>query len=62
VEEVTFTPDHSGTFAFHCPMTGARGRFVVKELELQARVPASEPAKINSLISEQDFTPQFRNH
>ncbi len=44
VEEVTFTPDHSGTFSFHCPMTGARGRFVVKELELQARVPASESA------------------
>jgi hypothetical protein len=44
VEEVTFTPDHSGTFSFHCPMTGARGRFVVKELELQARLPASESA------------------
>ncbi len=42
VEEVTFTPDHSGTFTFHCPMTGARGRFVVKELELQARIPASD--------------------
>jgi hypothetical protein len=62
VEEVTFTPDHAGTFAFHCPMNGARGRFVVKELELQARVPASEPARISGVISEQDFTPQFRNH
>ncbi len=62
VEEVTFTPDHSGTFTFHCPMTGARGRFVVKDLELQARVPASEPVKSSSLISDQDFTPQFRNH
>jgi hypothetical protein len=57
VEEVTFTPDRSGTFTFHCPMNGAHGRFVVKELEFQARVPASE-----SQISEQDFTPEFRKH
>jgi hypothetical protein len=66
VEEVTFTPDRTGTFTFHCPMNGARGRFVVKELEFQARVPASETGSqsVNSasLISEQDFTPEFRKH
>ncbi len=42
IEEVTFTPDQSGTFSFHCPMNGAKGTVVVKEMEIASeRVPAS---------------------
>jgi hypothetical protein len=53
VEEVLFTPDRTGTFSFHCPMNGAKGTLVVKELELSSRTPAS-------LVSERDFAPEFR--
>ena len=77
VEEVTFTPDQSGTFAFSCPMNGAKGTVVVKELELGAgvRIPASvsvsesapelknPPAEDKkSDIGDEDFTPEFRNN
>jgi plastocyanin domain-containing protein len=55
VEEVSFTPDQAGTFSFHCPMNGAKGTLVVKELELSSRAPAS-------MVSEQDFAPEFRKH
>jgi hypothetical protein len=41
IEEVTFTPDQSGNFAFTCPMNGAKGSVVVKELEVGERMPAS---------------------
>ena len=44
IEEVTFTPDQSGTFSFHCPMNGAKGTLVVKEMDLDGgdqRAPAS---------------------
>lgn len=34
VEEITFTPDESGAFAFTCPTNGAKGTMLVKELEL----------------------------
>ena len=40
VEEITFTPDQTGAFAFSCPMNGAKGTLLVKELDLE-RVPAS---------------------
>jgi hypothetical protein len=69
VEEVSFTPEHSGTFSFHCPMNGARGTLVVKDLEFQSRAPAAslprvlgKASKGERLISEQDFSPEFRNH
>jgi len=58
VEEVTFTPDQSGTFTFSCPMNGAKGTVVVKELEVATRLPASEK---KSEIAEDDFSPEFRN-
>lgn len=41
IEEITFTPDQSGNFVFTCPMNGAKGSVVVKELEVGARAPAS---------------------
>ncbi len=41
VEEITFTPDESGSFVFSCPMNGAKGTLLVKELELD-RMPANE--------------------
>jgi hypothetical protein len=41
IEEITFTPDQSGNFAFTCPMNGARGSVIVKELEVGMRTPAS---------------------
>ena len=41
IEEIIFTPDQSGTFSFNCPMNGAKGAVVVKELEVGARIPAS---------------------
>jgi hypothetical protein len=41
VEEVTFTPDQAGRFTFNCPMNGAKGTFVVRELESGERAPAS---------------------
>lgn len=45
IEEVTFVPDRAGTFTFRCPMNGAKGTIVVKELEIGAmptRTLASE--------------------
>jgi hypothetical protein len=68
VEEVVFTPDHAGTFTFHCPMNGAKGTLVVKELEIGERVPASVSVSQSmvpvdtrkSEIEEADFTPEFR--
>jgi|GEM_PF-776666 len=61
IEEVTFTPDQSGSFAFTCPMNGAKGAVVVKELDLGVgghvgRLPASEPMTVGkSLIHDEDF-------
>ncbi len=73
VEEVTFTPDQSGKFSFTCPMNGAKGTIVVKELELSERLPASEPVKTSmaeepvsekedsdSAIGDSDFGVEFR--
>lgn len=42
VEEITFTPEHAGKYTFHCPMNGAKGTLVVRELDLGERHPASE--------------------
>ena len=53
VEEVTFTPDQSGKFSFSCPMNGAKGTIIVKELEINERLPASEPVK-TSMVEESD--------
>lgn len=73
VEEVTFTPDQSGSFSFNCPMNGARGTVVVKEIDLgeSSRAPASIEVSHSessvpveekkSDISDSDFEPQFRN-
>ncbi len=41
VEEVDFTPDQAGKFTFNCPMNGAKGTLVVRELDLGERSPAS---------------------
>jgi hypothetical protein len=41
VEEILFTPDHPGKYVFHCPMNGAKGSLVVRELDLGERLPAS---------------------
>ena len=73
VEEVTFTPDQIGKFSFSCPMSGAKGTMVVKELEVFDRFPASEsmdtsmmgtPAKnvgkAESMINDSDFGIEFR--
>lgn len=43
VEEVTFTPEEVGKFSFSCPMNGAKGTIIVKELQINDRFPASEP-------------------
>ena len=40
IEEITFTPDQSGSFAFSCPMNGAKGIVMVKEIDV-GRLPAS---------------------
>lgn len=75
IEEINFTPDQSGTFTFSCPMNGAKGMFVVKELDL-GRVPAGvqvsrseegdevpkEAAKHKpSLIKDSDFGAEFQH-
>ncbi len=72
VEEVTFTPDQPGKYSFNCPMNGARGTLVVKELEVFDRFPASpspnttsmkrypENKEAQSLIKESDFGIEFR--
>jgi len=41
VEEIQFTPDRPGKYTFNCPMNGAKGTLVVRELDLGERVPAS---------------------
>ena len=71
IEEITFIPDQSGTFSFTCPMNGAKGTVVVKEIEVNGRLPASvsdshaakaTPAEEKrSDIDSEDFTPEFRN-
>ncbi len=74
VEEVNFTPDQTGTFAFSCPMNGAKGTVVVKEIDLGAseRAPASvsvsETTEVapphtekKSDINDDDFSAEFRN-
>jgi hypothetical protein len=40
IEEVSFTPDQGGSYTFNCPMNGAKGRVVVKDLDV-GRMPAS---------------------
>jgi plastocyanin domain-containing protein len=41
VEEVMFTPEHAGRYAFNCPMNGAKGQLVVRQMDLGERSPAS---------------------
>ena len=41
IEEISFTPETPGTYSFTCPMNGARGSVVVKEIDVGARMPAS---------------------
>jgi hypothetical protein len=41
VEEIVFTPEHAGKYTFHCPMNGAKGTLVVRELDSGERKPAS---------------------
>lgn len=71
VEEVTFTPDQAGKFSFTCPMNGAKGTMIVRELEINDRLPASEPQetsmaeparenKDSELIHDSDFGVEFR--
>ena len=73
VEEVTFTPDQAGKFSFSCPMNGAKGTIIVKELEIATRLPASEPVNTamaedanttkedsHSVINDSDFGTEFR--
>ena len=71
IEEINFTPDQSGTFSFSCPMNGAKGTFVVKELDL-GRLPASvqvsrtedapevDSKRKPSLINDSDFGTEFQ--
>jgi hypothetical protein len=75
IEEITFVPDAVGTFTFSCPMNGAKGSVIVKDLEVDGRVPASvsvshtrESAPVvvpietkKTEIQDDDFTPEFRN-
>jgi hypothetical protein len=62
IEEVTFTPDQSGSFAFSCPMNGAHGNVIVKELDLgnlnSERMPASVAQANDSL--EKTATPALQ--
>lgn len=66
VEEVVFTPDQTGKFAYTCPMNGARGMIIVKNLEIAERFPSSVAAPVESVsveesvIDESDFDPEFR--
>jgi hypothetical protein len=69
VEEVVFTPDQPGKFAFTCPMNGARGMIIVKNLEIAERFPASVAAEESAVesasaqsseIDESDFDSEFR--
>ena len=46
IEEISFTPDQSGNFAFTCPMNGAKGSVVVREIEVSERAPASEASDL----------------
>jgi plastocyanin domain-containing protein len=41
LEEISFVPETAGTYVFTCPMNGARGAVVVKELDVGSRVPAA---------------------
>lgn len=41
VEEIQFTPEHPGRYAFNCPMNGAKGQIVVRQMEVGERSPAS---------------------
>ncbi len=41
IEEITFTPDQGGNYAFSCPMNGAKGTVIVKDLDAATRIPAS---------------------
>ena len=63
IEEITFVPDTVGTFSFSCPMNGAKGSIVVKELEVGGRVPSSVSVSHlkKSELEDDDFTPEFRN-
>jgi plastocyanin len=73
VEEVVFTPDQPGKFAYTCPMNGAKGTIIVKTLEFAERIPASDKTEepvgesaqadlrnAESLISDSDFGVEFR--
>lgn len=75
VEEVVFTPDEAGKFNFTCPMNGAKGTMIVKELQITDRLPASEPVTTSmakpvaeeaekddheSIINDSDFGTEFR--
>ena len=41
IEEISFTPETPGIYTFSCPMNGARGTVVVKEIDVGGRLPAS---------------------
>ncbi len=69
VEEVVFTPDQPGKFAYTCPMNGARGMIIVKNLEIAERFPASIAAEETAVesaavqpseIDDSDFDSEFR--
>ena len=63
---MVFTPDQTGKFAYTCPMNGARGMIIVKNLEIAERFPSSVADPVESVsveesvIDESDFDPEFR--
>jgi hypothetical protein len=61
IEEVTFVPDQVGTFTFNCPMNGAKGNLVVKDLDVNERIPASvSNSESAALANAQSRSPDAR--
>lgn len=56
IEEVTFVPDQVGTFGFNCPMNGAKGNVIVKELDLGTQAKVRVPASTNN-VANSDIVP-----
>lgn len=54
IEEVNFTLDEPGTYTFNCPINGAQGTVVVRELDFVARMPASEPSEKSRMAKRND--------
>jgi hypothetical protein len=54
VEEIQFTPARPGKYTFNCPMNGAKGTLVVRELDLGERVPASVGSSLGSAVESAD--------